>query len=88
MLERSGDQRTCIRFVHVIESAPTPLPMTGAGRYGYNFSKEQPFRNRWGQCERGRGAATVGYKKNVTIKIGGRSSATEAHKKRAAKTTN
>jgi hypothetical protein len=31
MLERTGDQRTCIRIVHVIESASTPLPMTGTG---------------------------------------------------------
>jgi hypothetical protein len=29
MLERSLNQRACIRIIHVINSASTPLPMTG-----------------------------------------------------------
>src|SRR5438034_7251418 len=31
MLKRSLNQRACIRIIHVIESASTPLPMTGNG---------------------------------------------------------
>jgi len=31
MLERSFNQRACVRIIHVIESASTPLPMTGNG---------------------------------------------------------
>jgi hypothetical protein len=30
MLKRSLNQRACIRIIHLIESASTPLPMTGA----------------------------------------------------------
>jgi len=41
MLESSGDQRTCIRIVHVIESASTPLPMTGAGALWLQFCGSQ-----------------------------------------------
>jgi len=31
MLKRSLNQRACVRIIHVIESASTPLPMTGNG---------------------------------------------------------
>ena len=31
MLERSFNQRACVRIIHVIENASTPLPMTGTG---------------------------------------------------------
>jgi hypothetical protein len=41
MVERSGDQRTWIRIVHVIESATTPLPMTGAGALRLQFFHRQ-----------------------------------------------
>src|SRR5947199_5793223 len=29
MLKRSPNQRACVRIIHVLESASTPLPMTG-----------------------------------------------------------
>jgi hypothetical protein len=31
MLKRSLNQRTCVRIIHVVKSASTPLPMTGNG---------------------------------------------------------
>jgi hypothetical protein len=31
MLERSFNQRACIRIIHVVKSASTPTPMTGTG---------------------------------------------------------
>src|SRR5438477_12472041 len=37
MLERSFNQRACMRIIHVIESASTPTPMTGAGEWRLQF---------------------------------------------------
>jgi len=44
MLERSLNQRACIRIIHVIESASTPSPMTGADALRLQVChKEQRF---------------------------------------------
>jgi len=77
MLERSLNQRACIRIIHVIESASTPSPMTGMNTLRLQVChKERRFPNRpW-----------IGNK-NVTGEIGGRSLATEAQEARS-KTTN
>src|SRR5437773_11739578 len=77
MLERSLNQRACIRIIHVIESASTPSPMTGMNALRLQVChKERRFPNRpW-----------IGNK-NVTGEIGGRSLATEAQEARS-KTTN
>src|SRR6266480_3437762 len=37
MLERSFNQRACVRIIHVIENASTPLPMTGIGGLRLQF---------------------------------------------------
>src|SRR5207249_11395275 len=37
MLERSFNQRACVRIIHVIENASTPLPMTGSGGVRLQF---------------------------------------------------
>jgi hypothetical protein len=37
MLERSLNQRACVRIIHVIESASTPLAMTGAAALWLQF---------------------------------------------------
>jgi hypothetical protein len=47
MLERSFNQRACIRIIHVVESASTPLAMTGRSALRLQFChKERRFPSR------------------------------------------
>jgi hypothetical protein len=47
MMERTVNQRACIRIIHVVESASTPLAMTGRSALRLQFChKERRFPSR------------------------------------------
>jgi hypothetical protein len=52
MLKRSVNQLACIRIIHVVESASTPLAMTGRSALRLQIChKERRFPNRRGDFE-------------------------------------
>ena len=58
MLERSFNQRACMRIIHVIESASTPTPMTGAGEWRLQFLQL----NLQTKCNRRDPSPVIGYR--------------------------